>query len=588
MVDVTLGLAFLAGLLSFISPCVLPLVPAYIGYMGGRMTQQVAAAEKGKRDTASAFQQRFGTLTHGVFFVAGFTLFFVIFGLLTTAAVSALTRFGATESDVTLGIARLGGTVVIFFGLHIMGVLNRVFMWLMTQAAKLDQTRYGTAISVVIGLALVSFIYWVFVQSWFFTLLTLLLLIWVFRAALKTGSPGQFWITILTTLQTALYIDTRRQGQQPQNQRFGYLGSMFMGVVFSAGWTPCIGPIYGSILIASSSGDNSASETAVFLTAYSLGLGIPFLLTALALDQSQAILRRLQRNMRTIELISGAFLVLLGVLILTQQMERLSQYGNQGELGDLSLNIEKCVVGWAEGRIQGGNVIDCLGDGPKEDFWTTVDKEPVAVVAENLVASDAAPPGDTAANSAAGLEVPDLGASSDPAGSELAAPELAASTSTPVPTVVVLSSRPVEGLQNGQSAPDFSVELLSGDTVSLSDYQGKVVLVNFWATWCGPCRDEMPDFQTIYDLYGGDFVVLAVNYQEDRAAVQAFVDEFSLTFPIALDEDATINEDLYGEAIHQRYPTSILVDRDGVIRDQFSGTLAGSDLIAKIDALLDT
>src|SRR3990172_9967107 len=136
--DVTLGLAFLAGLISFISPCVLPLVPAYIGYMGGRVTQQIA------QQTATGLQprQRFGTLLHGVFFVLGFTLFFVLFGLLTTAAVSSLTSLGVTESEVRDGIARLGGSVVILFGLHVMGILNRVFGWLLRQTLRLDRSAY--------------------------------------------------------------------------------------------------------------------------------------------------------------------------------------------------------------------------------------------------------------------------------------------------------------------------------------------------------------------------------------------------------------------------------------------------------------
>ncbi len=105
--DVTLGLAFIAGLISFISPCVLPLVPAYIGYMGGRLTKEVAQTGSGPSD----LRKRFSLLSHGASFVLGFTLFFVLFGLLTTAAVSSLTSLGVTEADVRDGIARVGGTV---------------------------------------------------------------------------------------------------------------------------------------------------------------------------------------------------------------------------------------------------------------------------------------------------------------------------------------------------------------------------------------------------------------------------------------------------------------------------------------------
>src|SRR5690606_17888474 len=130
-----------------------------------------------------------------------------------------------------------------------------------------------------------------------------LVFIQVFHDAFKADSPGAFWSRVLVRLQSALYVDTRRLGQ-PGNQA-GYLGSLFMGVVFSAGWTPCIGPIYGAVLTLASTG-GSLPRAGTLLTAYSLGLGIPFLLTALALNQAQGLFRRLQRNMRTIEVVSGA------------------------------------------------------------------------------------------------------------------------------------------------------------------------------------------------------------------------------------------------------------------------------------------
>jgi cytochrome c-type biogenesis protein len=597
--DVTIGLAFLAGLISFISPCVLPLVPAYIGYMGGRMTKQVTATD----DTpGKTFREHFGTLMHGWFFVAGFTVFFVVFGLITTAAVSSLTEFGVTEAEVREGITRVGGTAVILFGLHVMGLMNRIIMWLMKQAAKLDQSPYGNLISALIGIVLLGVVYWLFVESWLMVLLAVLLFTQVFRDSLKTDTPGQFWIAILTKVQTALYVDTRRQGQ-PQNQRYGYFGSMFMGVVFSAGWTPCIGPIYGSILITASSGQ-SVSEAATLLTAYSLGLGIPFLLTALALDQAQGVFRRLQRNMRTIEAFSGGFLLLLGVLIFTGQMERLTQIGGeQGELGDLSLNLENCIVGAVEGKVRWGNVVGCIGDGTKDTFYVAVSKDDpnaaadtVAVV-ENTPASDgeAIPPGPDAglnvpslgennASENAALAVPDLGAS----GPEQAEPDGAMSAGGTSESVPVNAP---EGFRVGQRAPDFTTQLLDGNTISLSDFQGKIVFLNFWATWCTPCKEEMPALQTIYESYQDDgFVVLAINNTStefDQGRIAPYVADFGLTFPVGLDESGAIAEEQYKGAI-PGLPTSFLIDQDGVIQAYFPTSIDGSDLIAALDELLDT
>ncbi len=571
--DVTIGLAFVAGLISFISPCVLPLVPAYIGYMSGRMTHQVTLQIQGQAQPKT-FRQRFGTFTHGVFFVLGFTLFFVLFGLLTTAAVSSLTSLGVTEGEVRDGIARIGGTAVILFGLHIMGVLNRMLTWLQKQAVKLDQNPYGNLISTLVGLALIGAVYWLFVESWFLTLVGVLVLSQAFREALKADTSGEFWSLILTRVQTALYVDTRRQSQP--NSRYGYLGSLFMGVVFSAGWTPCIGPIYGAVLTLASSG-GSISEAGTLLTAYSLGLGIPFLLTALALDQAQGVFRRLQRNMRMIETVSGVFLVLIGVLVFSGELERFTRIGtDQGSLGDISLNLENCVVGAVEGEVQWGRVPGCISNGLKEDFYVTYARVDFVTTPVSVVEV----PG--AGDAVVGVGAPELGETNTSVETGLNAPELA-----PGPDDAAASAVDVPvGLAVGQRAPDFTAELLDGRTVSLSDFRGHPVLVNFWATWCGPCRKEMPDFQTVYDARSADgFVVLAVNNMERKSDVAQFIGDLGVTYPVALDESGAINFDLYGSAI-PGYPTSFLLDRNGVIVGYFPRIVSGPELLDALEDML--
>ncbi|MBN1679189.1 MAG: redoxin domain-containing protein [Anaerolineae bacterium] len=577
--DVTIGLAFVAGLISFISPCVLPLVPAYVGYMGGRMTRQASQqAPHTSEGFRGGFRQRFGTLTHGLFFVLGFTLFFVLFGLLTTAAVSSLTALGVTEADVRDGIARVGGVAVILFGLHILGVMNRIFTWLQKQAPRLDQNPYGNVISAGITLALIGVTYWLFVESWFLTLVAVLLFVQLFGNAFKADSAGEFWARVIQHVQVALYVDTRRQ-TGPQQDRYGYLGSLFMGVVFSAGWTPCIGPIYGAVLTLASSG-GSISEAGTLLTAYSLGLGIPFLLTALALDQAQGVLRRLQKRMRSIEVFSGAFLILVGVLVFTGQLERLSQIGgNEGTFGDVSLNLENCVVGATEGRVRWRNVPACIKDGLKEDFYISYDKglNTAVAPAENSVSA----PDLAAGDASAPLDVPALDGGLSGSGAAVEALPLDAAGESAGAADIP------EGLDVGQRAPDFTARTLDGQTVSLSDFRGQTVLVNFWATWCGPCRDEMPDFQTLVDTRGSDgFIVLAVDNQESASQVAAFVEEFGLTFPVVLDEDGRINDGIYGRRI-QGYPTSFLIDPDGVIVDYFPGIVDASRLLAALETVLD-
>ncbi len=119
------------------------------------------------------------------------------------------------------------------------------------------------------------------------------------------------------------------------------------------------------------------------------------------------------------------------------------------------------------------------------------------------------------------------------------------------------------GLYVGQQAPDFELQTLSGETVRLSDFRGKRVMVNFWATWCPPCRAEMPDMEKFYNAK--DVEILAVNLTDTETsigAIENFVDEFELTFPILLDSNLDVSF-LYKI---QPIPTTFMVDSNGIIR----------------------
>ena len=116
---------------------------------------------------------------------------------------------------------------------------------------------------------------------------------------------------------------------------------------------------------------------------------------------------------------------------------------------------------------------------------------------------------------------------------------------------------------------DFDLQDLSGATRSLSDFRGKVVFLNFWATWCGPCRFEMPSMERLYQRFKADGLeIVAVNLQEDRSSVQRFVDEYGLSFPVLLDTTGRVGATYGARSI----PTTYIVDREGFVLAGTVGT----------------
>ena len=149
-----------------------------------------------------------------------------------------------------------------------------------------------------------------------------------------------------------------------------------------------------------------------------------------------------------------------------------------------------------------------------------------------------------------------------PGGAAASAPGGAVATPAPAPVV-------------GAPAPDFTLKDLAGKDVTLSSFRGRVVLLNFWATWCGPCRFEMPAIEQRYEKYESrSFVVLAVDLDEPAADVSAFVQSFGLTFPVLLDPGAGVN-DLYRV---RGYPTTFFLDGQGTITQKHIGAMTKDQL----------
>lgn len=215
--SVGIPVAFFAGLLSFLSPCVLPLVPSYISFITGLSLDEVGT-------------RRWVALTHAVMFILGFTVIFVLLGASATAV-------GALLREHRVWLERAGGALIVVFGLYLLGVF-----------------RFG-----------------VFARE------------------------RRFYI---------------------QDKPLGYLGSGLVGLAFGAGWSPCIGPILGAVL-SYTAATATLGRGVVLLLTYSLGLGLPFLVAALAVESFTSWFQRYRRFIPVVTKLSGAVLVLVGVLLAT-------------------------------------------------------------------------------------------------------------------------------------------------------------------------------------------------------------------------------------------------------------------------------
>lgn len=140
--------------------------------------------------------------------------------------------------------------------------------------------------------------------------------------------------------------------------------------------------------------------------------------------------------------------------------------------------------------------------------------------------------------------------------------------------------------QKGFLAPDFTLETLEGKSLQLSDLRGRVVLVNFWATWCPPCRAEMPAFEQAFQDYenqGFTIVAVSATAQDNLGNIAAFVEEFGLSFPIALDIDGSVNEQYQVRSL----PTSFFVDKEGIITEVvIGGPIVEALVRARIEEML--
>ncbi|MGD2188135.1 MAG: cytochrome c biogenesis protein CcdA [Desulfobacterales bacterium] len=236
MPDVSIYMAFAAGLISFLSPCVLPLVPGYISFISG-----VSFAEiRGKNsNTPILSKEKRIILYSSIFFIAGFSVVFILLG----ATATWIGTFIASKISI---LTKLAGVVVIFFGIYMMGFIRPRFLY--------KEARF-----------------------------------------------------------------------QIKDKRFGYVGALLIGAAFAFGWTPCIGPILAGILTYAGTLEK-VNQGVFLLLMYSLGLGIPFLVTAIGINQFWRFFNRIKKYMRFLEVTSGAIMVILGFMIFTNKLVLIPAY----------------------------------------------------------------------------------------------------------------------------------------------------------------------------------------------------------------------------------------------------------------------
>ncbi|MBI1821484.1 MAG: sulfite exporter TauE/SafE family protein [Nitrospirae bacterium] len=244
MHSISFFMAFTAGLFSFISPCVLPVVPSYLCYITGLSFEDLTA---GSRSSQSI---KWLTIKNSLMFIAGFSIIFILFGATATSLGQLLHTYQAM-------VRKIGGAIVILLGLYIMGILKFGFL--------------------------------------------------------------------MTDKRTHI-----------QNKPAGLIGSFLVGIAFASGWTPCVGPILGSILLYASTED-SVLNGVTLLSAYSLGIGLPLFILSLGFNSFLSTYKKIIPYMKYINVASGLFIIFIGILIFTNSLTILTSM------------LTKYHIGWTPG-----------------------------------------------------------------------------------------------------------------------------------------------------------------------------------------------------------------------------------------------
>ena len=451
---------FIQGLLSFFSPCVLPLLPLYMSYL--------AAGTAVIDENGVMRYDRKTVMLHTLMFVIGISAAFFILGL----GMSTLGRLFGSHRQLIAGI---GGIAVILFGLYQLGVFGNI--------GFLDRER-------------------------------------------KFGS-----------------------GIKPS--AMSPLTALLLGFFFSFSWTPCIGPVLSGVLLmaASASGDSAAAGF-LLIAVYTAGFVIPFLLVGLFTSSLLEMFRKHRDIVRYTVKIGGVLLILMGVMMLSGQMGRVSSYLSQ--FGAVSAD---------SGTMQQTTAEDESIAADSDDKNTGAAEDPAAKTDADPYTSEPHPDEDVSKEEARTEAANDGSAKADE------------------------NSSPSEKVY---PAIDFDLVDQYGNRQQLSSYKGKVVFLNFWATWCPPCRAEMPDIQKLYEYYEDhpeeNVVILGVaepgnGQEQSEEGVRKFLEDNGYSYPVAFD---TEGRTFMNYAI-MSIPTTYMIDENGNMFGYVSGSMSAETMRSIIE-----
>jgi cytochrome c-type biogenesis protein len=433
-----LFLVFVEGLLSFLSPCIVPILPVYISILSNSSGKDL---EKEKRSFL-----RSPLFRNTILFILGISSTFFVLG----TSINAFSKFFISNKE---DIIRVGGVIIILMGLFYMGYLNIPFL----------------------------------------------------------------------QRERKMLIDTENMNP---------LTAYILGITFSFGWTPCVGPMLASVLIMAS-GANSALAGNLMITVYTLGFTLPFIILAAFYKNMFKYLNKVKLHMNGIKKIGGSILIISGIIMVLGGADKVRGYIDDVFFKPSNVVEEKTKVG------------DKSNSGKETEENKSIDNESNADV--NIKEEEQS--GDTESGSKSEEE------------------------------------------QNALLAPDFKLVDQYGETHLLSDYKGKVVFLNFWATWCPPCREEMPHIEELYKEYNknkDDIVILGVaipniGREGSTEDIKKFLHNEGYTFPVVFDEDARLLNEYFINA----FPTTFIIGKEGNVINYIPGAMDKETMKAVISEAVE-